>query len=125
MFAVYVYLFGLFSHFCACGYAYICLRSVHNSTRFDNDSMISNYASKAYFGEEIDLLDNSFQYWWFMYIATSIVGGQCYGDVTPGTDAEQYWTMFSSIMGRILLAFAFTQTNAYLGDIYKQESKHI
>jgi len=43
-----------------------------------------------------------------MYLSTSIVGGQCYGDTTPATDEEQYWTMLISMIGRILLSFILT-----------------
>lgn len=75
MFFVYIYIFGFLSHLCACGYAFICFRSIQNSKRFDGDSMIANYAAKAYSRQRIDMLDSSTQYWFFMYLATSIVGG--------------------------------------------------
>lgn len=48
MFFVYIYMFGFLSHLCACGYAFICFRSIQNSKRFDGDSMIASYAAKAY-----------------------------------------------------------------------------
>ena len=110
MLGVYIYIYAFLSHLCACGYAYICFRSIKNSSRFDGDSMIANYAAKQYSQQRIDKLDTNTQYWWFMYLSTSIVAGQCYGDVTPSTDAEQYWTMFISTLGRILLSFILTQT---------------
>ena len=125
MFALYCYLMLGFCHICACLYCYFAEMYPNGSSRFDGRSMISNYKSLAYNDGDPLLWSNSKKYSWYMYTSMNIGCNQIYGDGSPMTEQEEYLCTIECYLGRVILAFAYTETANYLGEIYKSQSRKL
>lgn len=119
MFAVYIYLVILLSHFLACYMAYVCEWYPKKSPRFDGLSLLSMYELLGFYDKDPINYDRFKKYMFYLYFGTAVTCNQNYADQRPYTEPEEYGAVICSVIGRVILAFTCTSTAQYLGEIYK------